>query len=133
MAQPPTLVPPALDRCLRRDLRTLVCFVAMYCRKHHHGAALAELNLRGIDVALWRSRGIWGRRPIRLCPACAKLLGHALVKRLHCPMNPKPACKHCPNHCYHPTYRQEMRRVMRYSGRALILRGRLDYLWHLLF
>jgi len=41
-------------------------------------------------------------------------------------------CKHCPEHCYAPRYRAQIREVMRYSGPRLVLRGRLDYLWHLL-
>jgi hypothetical protein len=48
-------------------------------------------------------------------------------------MDPKPACKHCPSHCYHPDYRKRIREVMRYSGRNMVLGGRLDYLYHLLF
>lgn len=49
------------------------------------------------------------------------------------PMNPKPMCKHCPRHCYHPRYRQAMREIMRYSGRGMVLSGRFDYLFHLFF
>jgi hypothetical protein len=48
-------------------------------------------------------------------------------------MHPKPACKHCPAHCYHPTYRARIREVMKFSGRKMLLGGRLDYLFHLLF
>ena len=55
-------------------------------------------------------------RAVNLCPECMKLLTHAFIKRTHCPMNPKPACKHCPSHCYHPTYRAQIREVMRFSG-----------------
>ncbi|NLX20763.1 MAG: hypothetical protein GXY55_03705 [Phycisphaerae bacterium] len=48
-------------------------------------------------------------------------------------MNPKPMCKHCPKHCYHPRYRQAMREIMRYSGRGMVLSGQFDYLFHLFF
>jgi hypothetical protein len=34
---------------------------------------------------------------------------------------------------YHPQYWQRIREVMKYSGRKLVLSGRLDYLYHLLF
>lgn len=70
---------------------------------------------------------------VKLCLDCGKLLAHALVKRSHCPMNPKPACKHCPRHCYHPRYRRMIAEVMRFSGKRLVLSGRVDYLLHLLF
>ncbi len=72
-------------------------------------------------------------RAVALCPECSQLLKHALVKRSHCPLDPKPACKHCPDHCYHASYRAAIRDVMRYSGRKMLLGGRLDYLYHLLF
>lgn len=68
-----------------------------------------------------------------LCSSCSKLLTHAFMKRTHCPMDPKPACKRCPSHCYTPIYRELMRSVMRYSGRQLLLAGRLDYLLRILF
>ena len=67
----------------------------------------------------------------QLCPACRKLLAHAFVQRSHCPLDPKPACKKCPTHCYAPKYRAQIREVMKYSGRRLGLRGRLDYLFGL--
>jgi hypothetical protein len=47
-------------------------------------------------------------------------------------MNPKPMCKHCPSHCYAPMYRAQIRRVMKYAGIKLLMRGRVDYLLHLL-
>jgi hypothetical protein len=111
---------------LRRDLRLLARFVAVYCRAKHGPGPHTELHLRGFDLA-----ALCGRVP-RLCPPCTKLLQHAFVMRSRCPLDPKPACKHCPQHCYAPAYRAAMRDVMKFSGRRLVLRGRLDYLWHLL-
>ena len=118
---------PALDRGLRRDLRTLATFVSIYCSQRHETRDKSPMFLKTHDVT-----AIAGRE-VCLCSSCAKLLSHAFMKRTHCPMDPKPACKHCPNHCYSPTYRKAMRSVMRYSGRRLLLAGRLDYLLHLLF
>jgi hypothetical protein len=87
----------------------------------------AAVRLRTLDVA-----GVHGR-PLELCPDCAKLAAHAFAKRMQCPLDPKPDCKHCPQHCYADKYRRQIREVMRYSGRRLVLSGRLDYLLHLLF
>jgi hypothetical protein len=42
-------------------------------------------------------------------------------------------CKHCKIHCYRPDYREKVREIMRYSGKALIKRGRLDLVCHYLF
>ena len=112
---------------LRRDLKTLAMFINLYCRYRHQDRPRELVELKTHDV-----REIAGR-PIQLCEDCRKLLTHAFVKRTNCPMDPKPQCKHCPNHCYHPVYRAQIREVMRYSGKKMLFAGRLDYLFHLLF
>ena len=112
---------------LLRDLKTLALFIDVYCRYKHAETERKAVDLRTHDIA-----SIAGKT-IVLCPECTKLLTHAFVKRTHCPMNPKPMCKHCPNHCYHPSYRAQIREVMKFSGRKMLLGGRLDYLFHLLF
>lgn len=115
------------DRQLLKDLKTLAIFIRIYCTHQHPDAEKKPVEMRTHDV-----QAIVGR-PIVLCEDCRKLLIHAFTKRTHCPMDPKPACKHCPNHCYHPTYRAQIREVMKFSGRKLVFSGRLDYLYHLLF
>jgi hypothetical protein len=69
----------------------------------------------------------------QLCAECADLLSYSLQRLERCPQDPKPACKHCEIHCYKPLYRDQIRDVVRYSGKRLLLRGRLDLLWHYLF
>lgn len=115
------------QRKLDRDLRVLATFIRIYCDGHH-----ADQPREPVPGPIWQLTGV-RRPPERVCPACTKLLGHAAVKRRACSLDPKPMCKHCPQHCYGPTYREQVRQVMRYSGRQLVLSGRLDYLWHLLF
>lgn len=116
-----------LPKEVRKDLKTLALFIRLYCSQRHTTAEKERVQLKTHDVM-----AIAGRELV-LCPDCRKLLAHAFTKRSHCPMEPKPACKHCPNHCYHPTYRAQIREVMKYSGRKMLLGGRLDYLFHLLF
>lgn len=115
-----------MDRELRRDLKTLVKFIEVYCDLRHGDRDKAAVELQTHDVAV-----IAGRQ-VSVCDECRRLLAHAFVKRSTCPMEPKPACKHCPSHCYQPKYRQQIREVMKVSGRRLVLRGRVDYLLHLL-
>lgn len=115
------------DPKITRDLRILAQFIRIYCRHKHADAAKSQPRLKGFD---FQQLGI---KPLELCGGCAKLLAHAFVKRAHCPFNPKPACKHCQSHCYQPDYREQIREVMRYSGRKLVLSGRLDLLFKLLF
>jgi predicted amidophosphoribosyltransferase len=69
----------------------------------------------------------------QLCADCGDLLSYSLQRLERCPQDPKPACKHCEIHCYKPAYREQIRDVMRYSGKRLLLQGRFDLLWHYLF
>ena len=115
------------DPHLDRDLRTLVRFIDIYCSNKHAAATREQAEVKGFDLVAM------GKGPVALCTECSKLLAHALVKRSHCPMEPKPACKHCSDHCYHPAYRAKIQEVMRFSGRRLVLSGRLDLLFRLLF
>jgi hypothetical protein len=110
-----------------QDLRTLADFIELYCREKHAEESKTKVELKTLDVNMIAGHSLY------LCPECQKLLGHAFTKRSHCPMHPKPACKDCPNHCYHPKYRAEIRQVMKYSGRRLVMSGRIDLLLHLLF
>jgi hypothetical protein len=116
---------PNTPRLLRRDLRTLAFFIRIYCHAKHEQRS--PVVLKGFDIEKLAGK------PLELCPDCTKLLQHAFVKRSHCPMDPKPQCKDCPSHCYQEAYRKKIREVMRFSGSRMLLRGRLDYLWHLFF
>ena len=107
-----------------RDVRTLVTFVKIFCKAKHADQPQVLVPGRVEELA---------GGPVQVCAQCAKLLQHAVVKRTHCQRDPKPDCKHCPTHCYAPQYRGQIRQVMMFSGRHLLLRGRLDYLWHLFF
>ncbi|MFQ5430185.1 MAG: nitrous oxide-stimulated promoter family protein [Phycisphaerae bacterium] len=115
------------DPTLKRDLRTLAWFIQIYCENRHPEVEKSLPRLRGYDL------DDLGVRAKPLCAACTKLLLHAFVKRAHCPFSDKPPCKHCQSHCYQPAYRRQIREVMRYSGKRLVLSGRLDMLFRLLF
>lgn len=112
---------------VKHDLRTLARFIGVYCKHKHTDVPKQPSLMKAFDLV-----SITGRTT-SLCSSCHKLLTHAVVKRTHCPLNPKPMCRHCPQHCYQADYRERIREVMRFSGRKLLLSGRLDYLFHLLF
>lgn len=112
---------------VRKDIKTLARFVGVYCDGLHATAPRDLLTLPQVDVAKVAGR------PVVLCAACRELLSHAVTKRAMCPFSPKPMCKRCPQHCYAPRYRQQIREVMSYAGKRLLLAGRVDYLLHLLF
>lgn len=109
-----------------KELKVLLAFVRLFC-SHKHQAA------NRLPVVLPSELSGVFRKPISLCPECHGLVEHAIQKRRKCPLDPKPSCKHCHIHCYSKEYRARIREIMGYSGRKMILRGRLDYLWHYFF
>ncbi|WP_243373714.1 nitrous oxide-stimulated promoter family protein [Geotalea sp. SG265] len=112
----------------KKDLKVLVTFVDIYCRARHG----EKRNGPGL-TPLPAEPGLIFKKDIHLCGECASLVAHALDKRRRCPLDPKPSCKKCPIHCYSKEYRARIREVMAFSGRRMIMRGRLDLLWHYLF
>ena len=108
----------------RKDLKILALFTSVYCRDHHARPRLPFSELPESLAAL---------RRFSCCEECHTLLLYAIERRLRCPLEDKPSCKHCPVHCYRSEQREKVRMIMRYSGKALIKKGRLDLLWHYLF
>ncbi len=107
-----------------KDLKILCLFTGTYCFDHH-GEEVGYLS--GLPESLS------ALKKYSCCEECRTFLHYAIDRRLKCPLSPKPSCKHCPVHCYRPEYREKAREIMRYSGKALICRGRIDLLWHYLF
>ncbi|MHB8120566.1 MAG: nitrous oxide-stimulated promoter family protein [Desulfuromonadaceae bacterium] len=106
----------------KKDIKLIGKFVEVYCAGKHRGAGRTRFIL---PAAL-------GERS--LCPECAAFLEYALARRLKCPLEAeKPTCKHCRIHCYDQLHREKVREIMSYAGRRLMMRGRLDYLWHYFF
>lgn len=108
------------------DLKILARFIELFCHAKHDRKMSGEVSAPEIVQTAKKRRLV-------LCKECAALLEHGMTKRANCPLIPKPACKNCHIHCYSPEYRQRIREIMAYSGRKMVLRGRLDYLWHYYF
>ncbi len=107
----------------QKDLKVLINFVRLYCALQHTDQTEAALpDLDGIC-----------RKGLRVCTECRELVEYALKKRRNCPLDPKPSCKQCRIHCYSKEYRARIREIMAFSGKRMIMRGRLDYIWHYLF
>lgn len=106
----------------KKDIRLIGKFVEVYCAGKHRDAKRSPVTLPA---------GLGERS---LCPECASFLEYAVTKRLKCPLEAgKPDCKHCRIHCYDRPRREKVREIMSYAGRRLMLRGRLDYVWHYFF
>lgn len=68
-----------------------------------------------------------------LCTNCSTLLEYALKRLEQCRFkNEKPACKKCTVHCYAPGQREQIRKIMRYSGPRLLFYHPLAAIRHLM-
>ena len=70
--------------------------IALYCHKNHHTKD-------------------------GLCEECAALEQYAHTRSDHCPfMENKTFCSNCKVHCYAPDKREQIRKVMRFSGPRML-------------
>ena len=113
-----------LTRKERKDLKILAWFTSVYCAAHHSAIRTALDALPSELAHLQR---------YTCCADCREFLLYAIDRRLKCPLPEKPSCKHCKIHCFRAGHREKVREIMRYSGKALIRKGRFDLLWHYLF
>ena len=104
----------------------LLQFTAVYCKVKHAGGK--SVIVTDDDEV---KRLPLGKFPV--CDECRDFVLYAFDRRLRCPLEEKPACKHCQAHCFKPGHREKVREIMRFSGQYLIRRGRLDLLWHYFF
>ena len=110
----------------RKDLKVLALFTAVWCEAHHSGEKEPLVSADPTLAGLGLERRL-------LCADCREFLAYAIARRIKCPLDPKPTCKHCHVHCYRPGHRERVREIMRFSGKYLIRRGRFDLLWHYFF
>jgi Nitrous oxide-stimulated promoter len=111
-----------LTKLQKKDIRLIGKFVEVYCAGKH---GQAERNLFSLPEGL-------GER--HLCPECSVFMQYAVARRIKCPLEAeKPSCKHCRTHCYNKANLAKVKEIMAYSGMKLMLRGRLDYIWHYFF
>ena len=83
-----------MDR-ISEEKRIIEKIIYAYCRRKHSNAPALPA----------------------LCPDCEQLLEYARARLDKCFYgNDKPACKHCPIHCYKPLMREKMREGMRWAG-----------------
>ena len=111
-----------LTKHQKNDIRLIGKFVEVYCAGKHGAVERTPFSL---------PEGLGERK---ICSECAAFMEYAVSKRINCPLEAeKPSCKHCRIHCYDRPRREKVREIMSYAGRRLMLRGRLDYVWHYFF
>lgn len=68
-----------------------------------------------------------------LCDECAALKEYACVRLERCPYGErKDACKRCTTHCYAKKYKEQIKRVMRFSGPRMLLHHPVMAVQHVL-
>ena len=94
---------------LAKEKKTIVIMVKMYCHNHH---------AVGKD---------------QLCQDCEDLLQYALQRIDKCPFGEgKGPCSQCEIHCYKPSMRELIQKVMRYSGPRMLTKHPVLAISHLL-
>lgn len=80
----------------QQEKQTVEKMIQLYCKKNHHTKSL--------------------------CMHCETLKTYAFQRIDVCPfMETKTFCSNCKVHCYQKEKREEVRRVMRYSGPRMLL------------
>ena len=86
--------------------------IRLYCRKNHK---------------------IQYRETGAMCPVCQQLSDYAKLRSQKCPfMEEKTFCANCKVHCYKPEMREQIRKVMRFSGPRMLLYHPVLAVWHLI-
>ena len=118
----------ALNKNQKKELQLIGKFTEVYCSGKHSNSERKMVNI--LDVPNFQT----DLKGYSLCAECSSFLDYAFAKRLKCPLEAnKPSCKHCKIHCYDSLHRDKVKEIMGYAGRKLLMRGRLDYLWHYFF
>lgn len=69
----------------------------------------------------------------KLCEFYLSLLEYAFQRLDNCPYGiDKPACNKCPIHCYRKNEREEIKRVIRFSGPKMLLYHSILAVMHIL-
>ena len=97
-----------LDRRVSREIKTLEIMVKMYCKKVHKSVST----------------------PCEMCQTC---LEYALSRVKNCPRKSyRGLCKGCTIHCFKDEYREEIKKIMRFSGPRMMVKHPILALWHIL-
>lgn len=97
-----------VERKRRREKKLVSQMIALYCRKQHHTKD-------------------------GLCARCAALNEYANSRSDKCPfMETKTFCSNCRVHCYKPEMREEIRKVMRFSGPRMVLHHPVPAIRHVI-
>ena len=90
-----------------KDKRVILLMISIYCKAQHHTNDL--------------------------CENCKTILEYSYKKIDNCPLgNKKVTCKKCKIHCYSKEQKEEVRKIMKYSGPRMIIYHPIIAIKHLL-
>ena len=91
------------------EKKTVEVMIAMYCNSHHD-----------------TSKG-------NMCHSCNSLLDYAISRIDNCVFEiDKPTCEKCPVHCYEKDQRDEIKKIMRYTGPRMLFKHPVLTIKHLI-
>ena len=97
-----------VDEKRKLELKTMYQIIGIYCHNKHH-----------------TPKG-------QLCEECQKVWQYAEHRIDVCPhMESKTFCSNCSVHCYQKEQREQIRRVMRFSGPRMLLHRPLMVIQHM--
>ena len=96
------------ERRIAREKLTVQTLIEMYCSGHHDSESA-------------------------MCGECQRLYAYAALKIDKCPFHhAKPVCANCTIHCYSRGEREQIRKVMRFSGPRMLMRHPVLAFLHLI-
>lgn len=101
-----------IEKKRKKEQRVVEEMIDLYCRKNHRDKRSGKKEM---------------------CPECRTLADYAKARSEHCRfMEQKTFCVNCKVHCYKPQMREEIRKVMRFSGPRMLLYHPILAIWHLI-
>ena len=100
-----------VEKKRQKEQKVVEEMVRLYCKKNHKE---------------------YDKKAGEMCPVCQELSDYARFRSEKCPfMENKTFCANCKVHCYKPAMREEIRKVMRFSGPRMLIYHPIRAIWHL--
>jgi hypothetical protein len=91
---------------LERENKTIKAMIDIYCKKNHHST-------------------------LGSCGSCGKIYDYASYRIDRCPhKNSKPACTKCEIQCFSNKMKEEIKKIMRFSGPRMLIYHPILSLFH---
>lgn len=114
--------PVEIEEKRQKEQQVVTRMIELYCRKKHKDCRKDTVDEKNT---------VGGHKKYTLCEDCRRLSEYAVARSEKCPfMENKTFCSNCKVHCYKPEMREEIRKVMRFSGPRMLLYHPGMAIWH---